>query len=101
MPVIAFISRDGFDRPIDRCLLIVARRPIQPVGKVVLSHDWRDVITDAFKGPVLLPQLIGRRKTCKRNFGLDGARCRCPIMKEKSVAIAAEDEWDIECSSVR
>ena len=91
---------NGFHRTIDCYLLVVAGRSIRPSGEVVLRHNRFGGIRDVFKGDIFFPQEFRRREGIEREFGLDIPRIDGAVVKQKRIAIAAENKRYIKILGV-
>ncbi len=87
---------DGVDYTIDCDGLVVSRATSTAVRVVRLCHD-RDVgRSDLLCVTVLLPELLWRWELIQRQFPFNGSVRRQSIVKQKAVAVGAEDKWDVQ-----
>jgi hypothetical protein len=87
---------DGFNGGVDGVALVVARGFASGVFKVILEHDRLSLGGDAFPGPVAGPETGGGWEAFQGEGGFLLRAGPSAVVEHEAVAIAGEDEWDIE-----
>jgi len=87
---------DGFNGGVDGVALVIARGLARGVFKVILEHDRLSLGGDAFPGPVAGPEAGGGWEAFQGEGGFLLRAGPSAIVEHEAVAIAGEDEGDIE-----
>ena len=77
-------------------IIIIGAGAGRAVGEIILGNHGGDGVGDAFVGFVFGPELVGRRKRAEGDIGFDSAAGDGAVVKAEAVAVAAENEGDVE-----
>ena len=94
--IASLVLGDGFNRAVDRGLLVVAGHSVRPIQEIILRDDRLDLVGDPFVGPVFLPKLFGSRERIEGEFGLDRPVRDRSVVEVKGITVAAENKRDVQ-----